>query len=108
MAGKINDGGPAFPIPIAATTNGNGDPCVWDAQECCLAGMSLRDYFAAKVDSREHNPILGLSEENAEALNGTKIPDNPLLRLQWWAAARAAWRYMEADAMIAASEGGAA
>lgn len=25
----IDDGGPAFPIPLAAVTNGNGDPWVW-------------------------------------------------------------------------------
>lgn len=49
MAGKINDGGPAFPVPIAATTNGDGDPCVWDAQERCLAGMSVRVWLAGKA-----------------------------------------------------------
>lgn len=37
---KINDGGPAFPLPLG-TTN-----CAEPAQS---GGMSLRDYFAAKA-----------------------------------------------------------
>jgi hypothetical protein len=43
-----NDGGPAFPIPIAGCTNGS----VYNTMEQSsgqLGGMSLRDYFAAKA-----------------------------------------------------------
>ncbi|OZI17962.1 hypothetical protein [Bordetella genomosp. 7] len=43
-----DDGGPAFPIPIAGCTDGG----VYNALEQSagqLGGMSLRDYFAAKA-----------------------------------------------------------
>lgn len=46
MANKINDGGPAFPVPIAATSNANHEPMIYDSMDRCLAGMSLRDWFA--------------------------------------------------------------
>lgn len=41
MAEKINDGGPAFPIPLQP---GQG----WQGMAPC-DGMTLRDYFAAKA-----------------------------------------------------------
>lgn len=89
---KINDGGPAFPA-----SPGHPDTVGVEFDR----GMSLRDWFAGRADPRQHNQTLGLSEANAEALNGTRMPLRPVARLQWWAAARAAWRYMEADAMLA-------
>ena len=41
MAEKINDGGPAFPIPLQP---GQG----WQGMAPC-DGMTIRDYFAAKA-----------------------------------------------------------
>lgn len=41
MAEKINDGGPAFPIPLQP---GQG----WQEMAPC-DGMTMRDYFAAKA-----------------------------------------------------------
>lgn len=46
-AKKINDGGPAFPIPPSAVIDGNGSIHVVDAADRCSGGMTLRDYFAA-------------------------------------------------------------
>lgn len=46
---QINDGGPAFPIPLAATTDANHETHVIDAQDRCSGGMSLRDYFAGQA-----------------------------------------------------------
>lgn len=44
-----NDGGPAFPIPIAVVMTGNGDPWVFDAQDRGIPGQSLRAYAAIKL-----------------------------------------------------------
>ena len=46
---KVDDGGPAFPSGLAATTNANGEPILYDSGERCAGGMALRDYFAAKA-----------------------------------------------------------
>lgn len=43
-----NNGGPAFPVPVAATPDGS----VYHSMEVggsALGGMTLRDYFAAKA-----------------------------------------------------------
>lgn len=55
---KINDGGPAFPLPLG---NENIDPSV--------AGMSLRDYFAAKSMDGFNKKMVdyGWSDEILEA-----------------------------------------
>lgn len=75
---KINNGGPAFPVPLNPGQSYQGHaPC---------DGMTLRDYFAAKA-------MQGL-------LAG--CPDDPALRLEMnpkrWAFAA----YAMADAMLAA------
>jgi len=46
---NTNDGGPAFPVPLAATQNASGDPILYDATERCVGGMTLRDYFAGQA-----------------------------------------------------------
>lgn len=43
---QINDGGPAFPQPIASTPS--GDPMFGTAYWDC-GGLTVRDYFAAKA-----------------------------------------------------------
>lgn len=48
-AKPIDDGGPAFPSSVAATTNANGEQAVIDSADRCLGGMSLRDYFAGQA-----------------------------------------------------------
>lgn len=101
-----NNGGPAFPrrpyIGKDAIAAGVSDDIFTSGHH----GMSLRDWFAGKADVRQHNPIGGLTQENAQALNGTAMPEDRRARLKWWADARAAWRYMEADSMIAEREKG--
>lgn len=47
MSTNNNDGGPAFPVPPGATTF-TGDPRDGAGYEPSQAGMTLRDYFAAK------------------------------------------------------------
>jgi hypothetical protein len=45
---EVNDGGPAFPIPIAGCSDGG----VYNTLEQSagrLGGISMRDYFAAKA-----------------------------------------------------------
>jgi len=41
MSNSVNDGGPAFPIPLESGQT-------WQAMGLC-DGMTLRDYFAAKA-----------------------------------------------------------
>lgn len=86
---KIEDGGPAFAY-------GNHD-------QGGAEGMSLRDWFAGQVD--------GLSEDASpsycEHLVGRPMPEGiGRSAFQWWAEADAAFRYMKADAMLAARKGG--
>lgn len=78
MMEKINDGGPAFPLPLG---NENIDPSV--------GGMSLRDYFAAKT-------MAGLIGSVGKMSVGVSHPENNL-RL-------AKVSYAIADAMLAARE----
>jgi hypothetical protein len=56
---KVNDGGPAFPIPLAPgelyTETGSG------------CGMTLRDYFAAKAMQAILPNWAGLAEHHDEA-----------------------------------------
>lgn len=99
MAERINDGGPAFPVPGLQ-------------HDEAFNGMTLRDYFAA------HEPIHpteSIGVMLAEELIGRKIPNpdtdsdwSALAVVQFWADAEAAYRYMRADAMLRAREGGAA
>ena len=82
-----NDGGPAFPIPIAGCTDGG----VYNALEQSagkFGGMTLRDYFAAKAMAA----MIGTSA--APALFGLEGADGHC--------ARAA--YAIADAMLKARE----
>jgi hypothetical protein len=82
MAEQINNGGPAFPVPInpGETYQGHA-PC---------DGMTLRDYFAAK----------------AMAVVWTEIPDDADRDLALDRLGR--YAYEMADAMLKAREGGAA
>lgn len=42
-------GGPAFPGNVAATTNANHEPIVYDSMGQGIAGMTLRDWFAGQA-----------------------------------------------------------
>jgi hypothetical protein len=91
-----NDGGPAFPVPIAMSTNANGDPYVIDSSERCIEGMSLRDWFAGQV----------LKGQESQPDNSTynKIRDGHDIN-EWRASIRrrtATYCYEMADDMIAA------
>lgn len=82
MAEQINNGGPAFPVPInPGETYQSHAPC---------DGMTLRDYFAAK----------------AMAVVWTEIPDDADRDLALDRLGR--YAYEMADAMLKAREGGAA
>lgn len=85
----IDDGGPAFPTPLAAWTDANHEPHVVDSAERCLAGLSIRDWFAGQALSG----LLG-SDGNSE--------------VRWVFPANAAIEaYRVADAMLAARKAGA-
>lgn len=94
-AGVIDDGGPIHP-----GTEANGLNSGW-------SGMSLRDYFATHADI---GSVDELSVSWGEAILGRACPlsADKLACYRWWADYRAAMRYMEADAMLAARKGGAA
>lgn len=85
---KINDGGPAFPVP----NEGQG----WGAP-----GMSLRDWFAGQALNGE---IAAQGEEALSIPTGMTVSE----ALARDAKRRAEWCYRQADAMLAArAEGGA-
>ncbi|KDC23888.1 hypothetical protein L505_3676 [Bordetella bronchiseptica F4563] len=82
----INDGGPAFPIPLNPGQSYQGhSPC---------DGMTLRDHFAAKADVSLYGP--------ADAL-ATKLGRMPTMKEL--AECIAQLRLLEADAMLAARAG---
>ncbi|NKE77838.1 hypothetical protein [Ochrobactrum sp. MC-1LL] len=83
---EIKTGGPAF--PRSAAEHSQGGHYEQD-------GMDLRDYFAAKV-------LVGLGTWSPFPETGTPTLSNPAALK-----ARAEFSYMQADAMIAAREGGA-
>lgn len=75
-----NNGGPAFPVPVAATPDGN----VYHSMEIggrTLGGMTLRDYFAA-------NALQGLMANKSNPLHFNPEDDS-------------AYVYRIADAMLA-------
>jgi len=81
---KINDGGPAFPMPIAGCNDGS----VYNTLEQSsgeLGGMSMRDYFAAKAmqgfNANSHDQMVSWSFETV-----------------------ADYSYKQADAMLRARE----
>jgi hypothetical protein len=77
-----NDGGPAFPIPIAGCSDGS----VYNAMEQSsgkLGGMTLRDYFAAKAMHAALMTARGASSEAQAVESAAKVA------------------YMAADAMLA-------
>ncbi len=82
MTEQPKDGGPAFPIETTATPY--------------APGMSLRDWFAGQA-------LIGATNCNPN------LPGSPASEARWpdaqeLADRRAAWAYLQADAMIAARE----
>lgn len=96
MTDRIEDGGAAYP----RTGEGFGNP------HYDTPGMSLRDYFAASVTVPEE-----MSLSWAMALLGRKPPEGKFGEdvaihlkgvIEYWAEVSAAYRYLHADAMLAA------
>ena len=99
---KINDGGTAF-------------PCVRDVE---YEGMSLRDYFAAKAPNMDIADICNVMEwdvtlpiggpEDDQAISQEETVWTRWRELTLWQrlAADAKYRYLFADAMLAAKGGG--
>jgi len=92
-----NDGGPAFPWEDTKDAPGQPLPS---------SGMTLRDYFAGQVQVPDDMGWV------ASALMGEQPPhwsshgdyETSLACAKWWADARARYRLMDADAMLAARE----
>lgn len=105
MAQRFNDGGPAFP---------HESYCREADMDTVKPGMTLRDYFATHEPLDPNNSI---GKALAEKLIGRRMPekedgfkDHYELALAvsiFWADAEAAYRYLRADAMLRAREGGA-
>lgn len=97
MVDKINDGGSAFPIEARY---GAGF-CLQEG----ASGMTLRDWFAGRIAPPET-----MSNSTAEMLAGRPMPTwsprNEIERIRFWAEAKAMYRYIHADAMLAARERG--
>lgn len=101
----MKDGGPAFPVPDLHP----------GAMQVGSSGMSLRDWFAGQetlADIRDD-----LSSDYFDALAGCPMPLPPRGKIlsafdyieiaQWDARWRATLKYIRADAMLRAREGGA-
>lgn len=124
MAERINDGGTAFPMQdpqaihayAAARVEGITDTDERDrvylaARAQAVGGMTLRDYFAAHVAvpadlTRVWGEMMVRKyptrpNSNEDAYFGPEV-------ILWWADVEAAYRYIYADAMLRAREGGAA
>ena len=108
MSAPSDDGGAAFPRIQQIDRDGN----VLVYEE---AGMTLRDYFAAKLPSDEIQDMTyrQLSRDAQELLTGMKYPSEPPTRpgemppaeyriavVRFHAAVNAALRYIAADAML--------
>ena len=99
MNAKINDGGPAFPVPDVIDHDRN-------YYQYGGQGMTLRDYFAAEEVIVEGEMTAAL----AEALMSSDIPKSDGSNIQiialyrWWAEAESRYKFMRADAMLAARE----
>ena len=99
MSDKTNDGGPAFPAPNFAVPRDMADEMVVKLRD--MQGMTLRDYFAAKVMQgllahhgvyeEEATPFSLCSKEEARRRESSV----PIGRV-------AEYAYITADAMLAA------
>jgi len=90
----MEDGGPAFPVPLAMSMNTNNEPTVVDSHERCLGGMSLRDHFAGLAlqgwaAGRNDQASMHRVTEGPNGEGGGSLPAN---------VANACYRY--ADAML--------
>ncbi len=95
MSGARDDGGPAFPVTCQSTLNG-------DAVTMPSVGMTLRDYFAANINTPD-----GITVAWGESIVGPYPKDSkgcplPICResVLWWADVEAAYRGFMADAML--------
>lgn len=90
MSANINDGGPAFPVPIQKI---NHDTRPDDFRETGCEGMTLRDWFAGKALAGIANLMINKTD--------SELPGIPVVspeRFEWIACIA----YMQADAMLKA------
>jgi hypothetical protein len=85
-----DDGGPAFPILDIGNT------------QC--EGMTTREFFASKADAKEIWTTEGFPRHVARGLMGCDFPNSndEMVNIQWWTTALAKWKFIYADAMLAA------
>ena len=111
MSNTNINGGPAFPCDQIIARDANGH---MQGVEVSGPGMTLRDYFATHEPLDPNNSI---GKALAEKLIGRRLPEKEdgfkdqyelaLAVAIFWAGAEAAYRYLRADAMLRAREGGA-
>lgn len=88
-----NTGGAAFPNPCGQNLHHYNDS---------QKGMTLRDYFAAHADGFSDQVTAEFAAQ-ATGLEVTESHDGSEVAL-FWSKADAIYKYMQADAMIAARE----
>lgn len=103
---RINDGGPAFPVPLAFNPN-SGEPqhtgMYFDGN-----GMSLRDWLASQESIHPEDELgSGLLEALAGPKPSGNWTTNPIEWFHWNNKWQAEVRYARADALLVAREGGA-
>ena len=86
MSNTINNGGPAFPVPFSLDESGGGPVF---AELYGNGGMTLRDYFAAKV-------MQGMYNDGSVVAASKLVDDSANMD------AVARWSYAQADAMLRA------
>ena len=87
---EIKDGGPAFGQVVSlrcVRVEMNGD-IEWEPEAMTLGGLSVRDYFAAKVLAA----LIGYPNKNGENCGAKAVPK------------LAGWAYEYADAMLRARQ----
>jgi hypothetical protein len=105
---KINDGGPAFPVEVYINHDGEMHPEQTGPHTQRAMGATLRDWFAANTEEPDD-----LAVEYAEAITGREQPHKSVTlgklspeaiieNIKFWAEAQARYRYIMADAMLAA------
>ncbi len=93
---QINTGGAAFPVTYEGGNN-NGDSPYFHK------GMTLRDYFAAHADGFSDQ----VTAEFAAQTTGLEVPESHdgYEFAIFWSKADSIYKYMQADAMLAARGG---
>lgn len=102
MGERVENGGPAFPIPGDVWVSGG------DENPRFETGMSLRDWFAGMEKAPDDlsvgyaEALAGRPHPHKETALGGINPEATIATLEFWAEAEARYRYIKAEAMLKA------